>query len=74
MTHFVNILLLFKLPLHQMLNATALRLGGHTKTEQTGIQINCLNVHYGGSHCESPPPYELNTSTPFYSSPEDEFF
>jgi len=74
MTHFVNILLLFKLPPHQMLNATVLRLGGHTNTEQTGTEINCFNVHYGGSHCESPPPHELNTSTPFYSSPEAEFF
>jgi hypothetical protein len=47
MTHFVNILLSFKLSPHQMLNANAPRLGGHTKTEQTGIEVNCLNVHYG---------------------------
>jgi hypothetical protein len=74
MTHFVNMLLLFKLTTYQMMNATALRPGGHTKTEQTGIEINCLNVRYGGSHFESPSPYELYTSTPFYSSPEANFF
>jgi len=49
-----------------MLNATALRLSGHAKTEQTGTEINYLNVHYGGSQFESPPPYEPYTSTPFY--------
>jgi len=74
MTHFVNILLLFKLTTHEVLNAIALWLGGHTEIEQTGIETNSLNVHYGESHFESPSPYEIYTSTPFYSAPEAEFF
>jgi len=72
MTHFVNILLLFKLPPHQMLNATVLRLGGHTKTEQTGKEINCLTVYLWRFALRIPA--TLRTSTPFYSSPEAEIF
>jgi hypothetical protein len=57
-----------------MFTAKALRPGSHTKPEQTGIETDCLNVYYGGSHFQSTPPYEPYTFTPFNSSPEAELF